>query len=378
MSKVTAINDEYTDIQEVAVKKIKLPKGNLDNLIDEGKKSRIAATPKVEKPVKVQEIEEVRPKVVEEPKHEEMPLYMNSHEYKPKDIEFDETAIKEKIAENYKNLANFDKKTEAKMEPVQKPNLNDKIAQFEKLLGTDVIIMQDKMDMFRKVFNEKNGKVQDAKAEQAKYADAFIKAKNEEQAARADKEVKEARTKQMNNKDHFVYLTVGENEAGEVVEAIRYVNEALKNLYNINQNLYKEAIARIEKCESDKKEINQSSEKAGNEIHKYVAELSRFIDEKTPLLEEIIKVNNQYKTMQKESDKAIKDEYEAITEEENAKIGISLNNGSQDVIPNINPGMNAFENFRQAASEGGNEAAVGTYDNFMNDFEDVGIYGRTI
>lgn len=378
MSKVTAINDEYTDIQEVAVKKIKLPKGNLDNLIDEGKKSRIAAAPKVEKPVKVQEIEEVRPKVVEEPKHEEMPLYMNSHEYKPKDIEFDETAIKEKIAENYKNLANFDKKTEAKMEPVQKPNLNDKIAQFEKLLGTDVIIMQDKMDMFRKVFNEKNGKVQDAKAEQAKYADAFIKAKNEEQAARADKEVKEARTKQMNNKDHFVYLTVGENEVGEVVEAIRYVNEALKNLYNINQNLYKEAIARIEKCESDKKEINQSSEKAGNEIHKYVAELSRFIDEKTPLLEEIIKVNNQYKTMQKESDKAIKDEYEAITEEENAKIGISLNNGSQDVIPNINPGMNAFENFRQAASEGGNEAAVGTYDNFMNDFEDVGIYGRTI
>ncbi len=376
MSNVTVVSDEYTNIQEVAVKKIKVTKPNLGTMMDEGKNSRAAAAPKVEEPVKVQEIEEVKPKVVEEPKNEEMPLYMNSREYKPKDIGFDETAIKEKIAENYKNLANFDKKPETKIEPVQKLNLNEKIAKFEKLLGADVIIMQDKMEMFRKVFNEKNGKVQDAKAEQAKYADAFIKAKNEEQTARTDKEVKEARTKQMNNKDHFVYLTVGENEAGEVVEAIRYVNESLKNLYNINQNLYKEAVAKIEKCEADKKEINKASEKAGTEIHKYVAELSKFIDDKTPLLEEIIKVNNQYKTMQKESDKAIKDEYEAITEEENAKIGINLNTEPQDVIPNINPEMNAFENFSQAASEGGNEAAVGTYDNFMNDFGDMDVYGR--
>ena len=375
MSNVTVVSDEYTNIQEVAVKKIKVTKPNLGTMLDEGKNSRVAA-PKVEEPVKVQEIEEVKPKVVEEPKNEEMPLYMNSREYKPKDIGFDETAIKEKIAENYKNLANFDKKPETKIEPVQKLNLNDKIAKFEKLLSTDVIIMQDKIEMFRKVFNEKNGKVQDAKAEQAKYADAFIKAKNEEQTARADKEVKETRTKQMNNKDHFVYLTVGENEDGEIVEAIRYVNESLKNLYNINQNLYKEAVAKIEKCEADKKEINKASEKVGTEIHKYVAELSKFIDDKTPLLEEIIKVNNQYKTMQKESDKAIKDEYEAITEEENAKIGINLNTESQDVVPNINQGMNAFENFKQAASEGGNEAAVGTYDNFMNDFGDMDVYGR--
>ena len=240
MGNVTVVSDEYTNIQGVAVKKIKVTAPNLSAIVEEGKESRTVVEPKVEEKVveepKAPVIEEVKPQVVEEPKHEEMPLYMNSREYKPKDLDFDETAIKEKIAENYKNLANIDKKTEAKLDPVQKLNLNEKISRFERLLSTDVIIMQDKMDMFRKVFDEKNGKVQEAKSEQTKFADAFIKAKNDEQAARVDKEVKEARTKQMNNKDHFGYLTVGENEVGEVVEAIRYVNESLKNLYNVNQN----------------------------------------------------------------------------------------------------------------------------------------------
>ena len=82
--------------------------------------------------------------------------------------------------------------------------------------------------------------------------------------------------------------------------------------------------------------------------------------------------------MQKESDKAIKDEYEAITEEENAKVGIHINNESAPVIPSINPDMSVFENFRPAASEGGNEAAVGINDSFMNELNrEFDMYGRT-
>ncbi len=379
MSNVTIVNDEYTNIQGVAVKKIKVTRPNLNSILDESKASRVNVV--VEQPKEVEfekKVEEVKPEVVQDVKPvEEAPTYLNDHDSKTKEYNIDETALKERVAENYKNLANFDRRLEKKSEPVQKPNLNEKVANFEKLLATDVVIMQDKMDMFRKVFDEKQAKLTNAKQEQARFADSYRKTSNEEQNAKADKEVKENRTRIMNNKDHFTYLTIGENESGQIVEAISAVNESLKNLYNVNQSLYKEIIARIEKYEFDKKEINKASEKAGSEIHKYAAELSRFIDEKTPLLEDIIKVDNQYKDAQKESDRAIKDEYDAITEEENAKVGINLTIPTeQEPVRDLNQAMSIFENFRRAASEGGDEA-VDINENFMNDYDEPASFRRT-
>ena len=379
MSNVTIVNDEYTNIQGVAVKKIKVTRPNLNSILDESKASRVNVV--VEQPKEVEfekKVEEVKPEVVQDVKPvEEAPTYLNDHDSKTKEYNIDETALKERVAENYKNLANFDRRLEKKSEPVQKPNLNEKVANFEKLLATDVIIMQDKMDMFRKVFDEKQAKLTNAKQEQARFADSYRKTSNEEQNAKADKEVKENRTRIMNNKDHFTYLTIGENENGQIVEAISAVNESLKNLYNVNQSLYKEIIARIEKYEFDKKEINKASEKAGSEIHRYAAELSRFIDEKTPLLEDIIEVDNQYKDAQKESDRAIKDEYDAITEEENAKVGINLTIPTeQEPVRDLNQAMSIFENFRRAASEGGDEA-VDINENFMNDYDEPASFRRT-
>lgn len=379
MSNVTIVNDEYTNIQGVAVKKIKVTRPNLNSILDESRASRVDSV--VEPPKEVEfdkKVEEIKPEVVKDVKPvEETPTYLNDHDSKTKEYNIDEIALKERVAENYKNLANFDRKPEKKPEPVQKPNLNEKIAKFEKLLATDVVIMQDKMDMFRKVFDEKQAKLTNAKQEQARFADSYRKTSNEEQNAKADKEVKENRTRIMNNKDHFTYLTIGENENGQIVEAISAVNESLKNLYNVNQSLYKEIIARIEKYEFDKKEINKASEKAGSEIHKYAAELSRFIDEKTPLLEDIIEVDSQYKDAQKESDRAIKDEYDAITEEENAKVGINLTIPTeQEPVRDLNQAMSIFENFRRAASEGGDEA-VDINENFMNDYDEPVSFRRT-
>ena len=382
MSNVTVTSDEYTNIQGVAVKKIKLTGKNLNTLMNEGKKVR--AQVKMEFPKEVEElknIEKVKPELVEEPKHEEdIPLYLHNRESK---LEFDETALKERVAENYKNLANFETKSEKKPELVQKPNLNEKISRFERLLNTDVIIMQDKMDMFRKVFDEKQLKLKNAKQEQARYADSYRKMTNDEQAAKVDKELKEDRIKKMNNKDHFAYLTIGDNESGEVVEAISMVNESLKNLYNVNQVMYKEIVSKIEKYEFDKKEINKASERVGVEIHKYIDELNEFVDEKAPLLEEIIRIDNQYKDAQKESDRAIKDEYDAITEVENERVGINLNipgeiNQAIEQTQNNIPNLNIFENFRRAASEGGDEAAVDINDAFINNYEKQPVgYGRT-
>lgn len=376
MSNETIVYGNYENIQGVRDgKKIKVPDAKIVNI---RKAAKTVKAPEINEVIAepkevVTKVEEKAPEVVEEPRKEEMPLYMNSinnmnnEPQKPQSFEFDGNAIKEKVGENYKNLANFDKKMENKTDAVQKLNLNDKIVKFEKLLDSDVIIMQDKIEMVKKIYDRIKGKLQSAKEEQAKCAEAYRTATKEVEAAKFDIEIKKKRTEEMNRKDCFSYLTVGENEVGEIVKAIRDVNESLKGLYNVNQSLYKDAAAKIEKYESDKKEINKSSEKVGSEIHKYVEELTKFINEKTPLLEEIIKVNNQYKTMEKESDKLIKDEYEELTREESKEIGINLNTGNQDVIPNINTAtMNDifenFGNFRQAASEGGNEAAVGIYE----------------
>ena len=379
MSNVTVYSEDYENIQGVAVKKIKVTAPNLKTLLEEGKKSRVVVEPKVEEPkVSEPEVEEVKPRVVEEIKPqmpEEMPLYMNSREAK-KDFEFDETALKEKVAENYKNLANYNKIPEKKTDSVQKLDLDEKINKIKKMLSTSITIMADKKEMIEKVFNVKSKALQDAKAKKSECADEYRRVSDKEQKSKNNKKTIEDRLRFMNDKKNFLYLTIGESEDNEMVSAISGTNESLKYLYNINQKHLKLSNEKIDECENRKKEINKASEEIGLEIAKAIDELSKFIDEAVVILENIIRVNNQYEEAVNKSE-VIANEYNAIAEEENAKVGININTESQDVIPNINQSMNVFENFRQAASEGGNEAAVGINDSFMNSFEqELNMYGR--
>lgn len=366
MNNVTVINDVYTNIQGVGVKKIKLTEPNLRTLFGEAKKVKVVA----EEPIK--EIEEVKP-VVEEKHDEEVPIHFFSGNMK-KNYDFDEVAIKEKVAENYKNLANFEKKEEKKVEVAPKTRVTEK--EFEKLLSTDVVIMQDKMDKFRSVFNEKQTKLKDAKLNQARLADSFQKVSSDQQNAKFDSEVKKKRISEMKNAEHFAYLEIGKDEDDRMIEAVRLADNALKNLYNVNQVIYKETIAKIEQYENDKNTINKESEKVRAEISKSSEDLNKFMENNEPLIREIIKINEKYKDAEVETEKAIGDEYNALTRVKNTEVGINLSFPEENVTPVIEPvqnnipNINIFENFRRADSQGGSESAVGINDIFGNNYDE--------
>ena len=72
---------------------------------------------------------------------------------------------------------------------------------------------------------------------------------------------------------------------------------------------------------------------------------------------------------------AVKNKYNALEKERNTEVGINLNIPEEPVqmqnvqpaieqqpVQNSIPNLNIFENFRSAASEGGDEAAVGIND----------------
>lgn len=384
---VTLYDEEYDNIQSLPDKKIKVQSPKFKSLVMKGQKVRVANLRKPElepQEVTLKAPEEIKP-VVEEPiKHfEEEPMHFYGADLKSK-FDFDENAIKEKVAENYKKTVDITKREERKLDIAPKAKINEK--DFERLLSTEVAIMDDKMEKFRQVFAEKQSKLKEAKEDQARYADSFQKVSNEQQVARADSETKKKRIVEMKKAENFAYLEIGKDEDDRMAEAIRLADNALKNLYNVNQVIYKEALAKIEQCENDKNMINTESEKVRAEIRKASDDLNKFMENNEPLIKEIIKINEKYKDAEVETEKAIKDEYDALTKERNTNIGINLNipetvetpvnepiHNEINNMPNINP----FENFRLAASEGGNEAAVGINDVFNNNYEEQHVgYGR--
>ena len=119
MSNETIVYGNYENIQGVRDgKKIKVPDAKIVNI---RKAAKTVKAPEINEVIaELTKVEEKAPEVVEEPRKEEMPLYMNSinnmnnEPQKPQSFEFDGNAIKEKVGENYKNLANFDKKWKIK------------------------------------------------------------------------------------------------------------------------------------------------------------------------------------------------------------------------------------------------------------------------
>ena len=383
---VTLYDEEYKNIQSLPDKKIKVQSPKFKSLIMKGQKVRVANLRKPElepQEVTLKAPEEVKPVVDEPIKHfDEEPMHFYGADLKS-EFNFDGNAIKEKIAENYKKTPDFNKKEERKIDIAPKAKVSEK--DFERLLSTEVVIMDDKMEKFRQVFAEKQTKLKEAKEDQARYADSFQKVSNEQQVAKADSETKKKRIAEMKKAENFAYLEIGKDEDDRMAEAIRLADNALKNLYNVNQIIYKEAIAKIEQCENDKNMINTASEKVRAEIRKASDDLNKFMENNEPLIKEIIKINEKYKDAEVETENAIKDEYDALTKERNASVGINLNIPevaetpvNEPVQPEVNniPNVNPFENFRLAASEGGNEAAVGIND-AINSYQEQPVgYGR--
>lgn len=375
MSNFTLKREELKNIQGVAVKKLKLKATDFENLKLEGEKLFVTEpvieekSNEFEKFVQTEKELDIRP-IVEEPKQEESVPSFLSKDDKNEKYSFDEVALKEKIAGKYGNLANLDKKEDKKTEP-EEHKITE--AEFEKLLSTDAVIMKDKIDKFRQVFNEKQNKLKQDKLDDAKYADSFQKTSNEEQVAKADREVKKKRTSEMKNATNFTYLEIGKDEDSRIVEAVRVADEALKNLYNVNQIVSKELDAKIEQYQNDKKEINRASEKIRLEIRKDAEDLNKFMKEKAPILEDIISVNAKYKDAEAESEKAIRDEYEALTKLKETNV----NQVEQNVVLEQPVQMpNAMENFKKVtAVQGMNDSLIGINDLYTDNMANENIIG---
>lgn len=375
MSNFTLKRGELKNIQGVAVKKLKLKATDFENLKLEGEKLFVTEpvieekSNEFEKFVQTEKELDIRP-IVEEEKHEESVPSFLSKDDKSEKYSFDEVALKEKIAGKYGNLANLDKKEDKKTEP-EEHKITE--AEFEKLLSTDAVIMKDKIDKFRQVFNEKQNKLKQDKLDDAKYADSFQKTSNEEQVAKADREVKKKRTSEMKNAANFTYLEIGKDEDSRIVEAVRVADEALKNLYNVNQIVSKELDAKIEQYQNDKKEINRASEKIRFEIRKDAEDLNKFMKEKAPILEDIISVNAKYKDAEAESEKAIRDEYEALTKVKET----SVNQVEQNIVSDQPVQIpNAMENFKKVtAVQGMNDSLIGINDLYTDNMANENIIG---
>lgn len=375
MSNFTLKRGELKNIQGVAVKKLKLKATDFENLKLEGEKLFVTEpvieekSNEFEKFVQTEKELDIRP-IVEEPKQEESVPSFLSKDDKSEKYSFDEVALKEKIAGKYGNLANLDKKEDKKTEP-EEHKITE--AEFEKLLSTDAVIMKDKIDKFRQVFNEKQNKLKQDKLDDAKYADSFQKTSNEEQVAKADREVKKKRTSEMKNAANFTYLEIGKDEDSRIVEAVRVADEALKNLYNVNQIVSKELDAKIEQYQNDKKEINRASEKIRFEIRKDAEDLNKFMKEKAPILEDIISVNAKYKDAEAESEKAIRDEYEALTKLKETNVNQVEQNIVSDQPVQI---PNAMENFKKVtAVQGMNDSLIGINDLYTDNMANENIIG---
>ena len=128
MSNVTIVSDEYTNIQGVAVKKIKLTEPNLKSMFEEAKKAVPQVKPVVEEvAVKepVVEPEPVKPEPIKvEPKEKE-PLYFNEEPKKDEEFEKKISEMKQETGEHYKNLGNFKIKEERKEPQVTIETYND-------------------------------------------------------------------------------------------------------------------------------------------------------------------------------------------------------------------------------------------------------------
>lgn len=366
MNNVKVITDEYVNIQGINVKKIKLAAHNLEIL----KRTK----PDVERPIieEKKPISEIKPITAQNNVREEkVPSYLNNYENK-----VNEREIKTRLEEKYGNHVKAERKEEKRETSVvvEKPKITE--TDFEKLLSSNVVIMEDKMEKFREVFKEKQTKLKEARLEQTKLADSFQRTSSDEQLAKTDNEFKKKRTAEMKKAEHFTYLEIGKDEDDRMIEAVRIADEALKNLYNVNQIIYKETSARIEQYENDKQIINQESEKVRGQIHSLSEELNKFMENNVSLINEIIKINEKYKNAEAESERAIGDEYDALTRDKETKVGVDsevINNENVSYAPNI------FDNYRQQGSNNQvNNDAFSMNNSYFEgqDFQNLSV-GRT-
>lgn len=298
---------------------------------------------------------------------EEHKTVFNDH--KP---DFDEQEIKARIAGNYKNLAKFENKEEKKQTEEKINKVTE--ADFEKLLTTNLTIMSDKINMFNKVYNEKKAKLKDAKLERDRLSDSFQKLSSKEQEAKASKEAISKRTEMMRNKKLFEYLETSDEDRA-IIDAAELANESLQNYYQLNMEKFESLNTTIEQIQAEKEGINDLEKKVRLEIEQSSKDLSKYMNENAPLLEKIIKLDNQYNDTEKEMS-LVKNEYEKVIKEEQEVNPVQINpvvNEANYMQPNAVIMPNAMENFKKVTAVASNGEQVMGIENGLRENNNLGV-----
>lgn len=429
MDKVKVINDEYTNIQGVGAKKIKLTKSNLISLYEEAKKAiNIDIKPiDFEEEIKPKEkVESIKTMFEENPKPlEETPAYFHNEDKKDNDKALDETIsnMKQEMEGSYKNLGNFKiKDTESKKEtPVTMEAVKDLLNKVK-----DSTIMVQEINEIAIVIENYEAKLNDCKRKKVTLSNLNNDVVKCERIVEEDKKHKEERIKEMKNASLFEYLKVGQNElenqlkidghalrnfsdidiAGDlenlrranenIVMNIEGTNSTLQNTFSANQNALKVAAGILNEFNNIKRAIDDESKQVSEKMNKYAKELNDFNANAVNVLKNIYNINKQVQVTKQESEKAVSNKFAELENERNKEVGINLtipedNTSAVELeqpivsnsVPNNMPNLNIFESYRQetgnfkpAASQGGTEAADVFTSNFVNDYEEPFINHR--
>lgn len=343
MENITIVNSELSNnIIGIGVKKIKLDGKKLEGikskaLVEEAKEEVI--NPVINNDFEKEQDFSLKNEEFElKPENNSSFLYNGNN--KKDEYEIDDDVINAKLSKNYggyREEVKSEKKTKEEHEVKQ-----DKISEkdFEKLLSSEIVNseIREQIAMYKNLYTQKQLMIKNLKSKQAKIADSFQKVSNEDQSAKADNDLKKNRINEMKKAENFKYLEVGANEDGRVIEAIRQVDDTLKNLLNTNLKIYNETKAKIEQYANDKIELEKNSSKVREEIKKQTEDLNGFMIKSAPLIIEIIEADQVFKKS-KEAGQKIEREYE---KEYHANEIPSINNGlkketfKEPDIPKIN------------------------------------------
>lgn len=360
MDNVTIREDNYGNITCIGLKKIKFSPAQLNTVKEAG----VVAMPVVEEsvvdeptvvvenqtfevPTMEKAVEEVAPVVEEQPvlEKEETPSFYSGSFQPNYDFADIEQRAKERVAKNYKE----EPKIEPKKEEV-KETKTVTVNQFKELLATKVNTFEakEKLSKIEKAFTDRITSLNNLKTRQAKLADAFQTASNEEQMSKTNNELIEHRTKEMRNKDNFGYLEVSQNEDVRIVEIMERINKDLTDLLNMNLKVYNETKEKISKFANDKIVLEKESSKVREEIQNKTNELNGFMLKKVPDIRELIDGDKKISGVDD-----VDEEYDVVSNNtenlEDIKQTISANNTVD--IPRVNPevsqGPNAFVGLRE-------------------------------
>ena len=335
MDNITIVNSELYNITGIGVKKIKLDGNKLMTIKEKGVLKKPVVTKERIKLTNPVEEEITNPVMDFSPEIEEAKSsFLYSGNNKKDEYEIDDEVINAKVSRNYGGYREELKPEKRNIEePSEKPNRISE-SEFEKLLSVEIVNseMKEQIVMYKNLYTQKQNSIKELKAKQAKVADSFQKTSSEDQAAKNDNDYKKNRINEMKKPENFKYLEVGASEDKRIVDAIRQVDEALKNLLNTNIKIYNETKAKIEQYANDKIELEKNSSKIREEIKKQTEDLNGFMLKSAPLIIEIIEADKIYKKS-KEAGQKIEREYEKDYYTKETPV---FNIGSKrDVMPDI-------------------------------------------